>query len=217
MQSLRETIRNIILEDACASLNNKIYDAIAYMYEQGLKLEYGLYAPDFVTVRLVREAAPKTVGYVEATRDDEGSHGGPCHGAYVVGAANLKPKYRQEGLGALMYDIALELVGDDGLAADRSSVSHDAIRNWKYFKRSTDYEKKPLDDKKGTYTPDDSEDDCDAGSYFEHGGSLFANENPVPKEYFQEHPLNNVYIKKDKTQPTLKCIEQNGLVGKKYR
>jgi len=216
MKYLRRTIRRILQEEACASLNDKIYGAIELMYQEGLKLEYGLYAPDFVTVRVVREQAPTTVGYVEGTRDDEGSHGGPCLGAYVIGAANIIPKYRGQGLGALMYDIALELVGDDGLAADRNSVSHDAIRNWKYFKKSPDYEKKPLDDKKGTYTPDNSEDDCDAGSYFEHGGSLFANENPVPKEYFQKHPLNNVYIKKDFTQPTLECLKANGLIGKKY-
>ena len=216
MKLLRETIRKLIQEDACASLNDKIYGAIEYMYEEGLKLEYGLYAPDFFTIRLVRDEAPKTVGYLEGTKNDEGSHGGPCHGAYVVGASNLKPKYRSIGLGALMYDLALELVGDDGIAADRNSVSHDALRNWKYFNGSSDYEKKPLDDNKGTYTPDNTEDDCDAGSYFEHGGSLFANENPVPQKYFQKHPLNQVVIKKDKTKPTFRCIEENGLIAKKY-
>jgi len=215
METLRRTIRRIIQEEACATLNDKIYGALEYMMEQGLKLEYGLYAPDFFTVRLVRNQAPKTIGYVEGTKDVQ-THGGKCHNAYVVGAANVKPIHRGVGLGALMYDIALEIVGEDGMAADRSSVSHDAIRNWNYFKRSSDYEKKPLDDKKGTYTPDNTEDDCDAGSYFEHGGSLFANENPVPKEYFQKHPLNQVVVKKDKTKPTLTCIEKNGLLGKKY-
>ena len=185
--------------------------------DEGLKLEYGLYAPDFVTVRLVRNSAPKTVGYVEATRDDEGSHGGPCHGAYVVGAANLKPSYRDVGLGALMYDIALELVGDDGLAADRSSVSDDAIRNWRYFHRSNDYEKKALDNKLGSYT-DNPADDCDGESYKEHDPMMSVDEETgIPsQEEYQYHPLNNVYIKKDRSQPTLECMKANDMIGKKY-
>ena len=218
MRLLRNTIRRLIQEEACASLNDKIYRGIEYMYSQGMKLEYGLYAPDFVSVRLIQVTSMKdeTVGFLEATKDVQ-THGGECGGAYVVGMAKiLQPIHKKAGLGALLYDVALELVGEDGLAADRNSVSHDAIRNWKYFKKSSDYEKKPLDDKKGTYTPDDKKDDCDAGSYFEHGGSLFANEDPVPREYFQKHPLNQVVIKKDKTKPTLRCIEANDLIGKKY-
>ena len=216
MKLLRETIRRIIQEEACAALNDTIYSALEYMMQEGMKLEYGLYEPDFFTVRIVRNEAPKTVGYLEGTKDVQ-AHGGQCHEAYVVGAANLKPKYRDIGLGALMYDIALELVGENGLAADRFSVSDDAVRNWRYFHQSNNYIKKPLDNQFGSYT-DDPVDDCDGESYKDHDPIMPVDpETGIPsQEEYQYHPLNNVYIKKDRSQPTLECMKANDMIGKKY-
>lgn len=205
MKLLREMIQSLIKEEACASLNDKIHAGIEYMFENGIVLEYDLFAPDFVTVRLKNHLDGETIGFLEATKDVQ-THGGECHGAYVVGMAKIiQPIHRKAGLGALLYDVALEIVGKDGLVADRNSVSHDAFRNWKYFKKSTDYIKKPLDNEKGEYTPGIPEDDCAGGSYFEHGGSMFIGDG----EYFQKHPLNQAVVKKDQSKPTLKCIEAN--------
>ena len=199
----------------CIRDSHKIYDALEYAMEQGMSLEYGLY-PDFVTVRLTQVLKNnELVGFVEGTKDVQ-SHGGKCHGAYVVGMARIyKPEHRDVGLGALLYDIALELAGDDGLAADRFSVSDDAIRNWRYFHRSSDYIKKPLDNSQGSYT-DDPIDDCDGQSYKDHDPIMPDDpKTGIPtKEEYQYHSLNNVYIKKDKSKPTLECMKANDMIHK---
>lgn len=215
MSLLRETIRKLIQEEACETLNDKIYDALEYAMEEGMALEYGLY-PDFVTVRLIQPLNDnELIGFVEGTKDVQ-AHGGKCHDAYVIGMARIyNPRHKDVGLGALLYDIALELVGDDGLAADRFSVSDDAIRNWRYFHRSSDYIKKPLDNKQGSYT-EDTIDDCDGESHKEHDPMIPVDpKTGIPtKEEYQYHPLNNVYIKKDKSKPTLECMEANDMIWK---
>jgi len=101
------------------------------------------------------------------------------------------------------------MVGDIGLIADRASVSHKAFRNWKYFMKSTDYIKKPLDNGKGEFTPDIVDDNCSSGSYYEHGGSMFIGDG----KYFRRHPLNQLIVKKDKSLSTLLCLDENGLIS----
>ena len=153
----------------------------------------------------------KTKGILKADKSDP-EYSGPCLGGYIVQWAKVEPEYRGTGLGALIYDVALELLGGIGLMADRNSVSDDAIRNWNYFKKSPDYVKRPLDDIEGSYTPDNTLDDCSSGAYFEHGGSFFPNHSPIPEDYFRKHPLNQVITKEDQTQPTIKCLQGLGRI-----
>ena len=214
MNLLRETIRRIIQESACASLNNKLSQAIAHMQESGITLEFEKY-PDEITVRLRRKEAPNVVGYIETNKAHPNWHGGLCHNAYIVGNARVRPFVRGIGIGALLYDVLLELAGDDGVAADRSSVSEDAMRNWNYFYNSNEYTKKPLDTKDGEYT-DEYIDDCDGTAYLEHYEENFDTWDPLtgrpPKEEYQAMPINNVCIKNDKSMPTLKCLDEHGLL-----
>ena len=207
---LERTLRGILLEDSCASLNSKLQGAIDQMIEHDLSVEYQQW-PDRIIVRLIRPEAPIVVGTLRADKDPEWL--GACNDGFVVGNARVRPQYRGTGVGALMYDVMLELAGDDGVTADRTSVSDDAIRIWRYFFSSNDYAKKPLDDKKGTHTPDDPSDDCEASSYEDHDPHVFS----WSKEDFQSHPINNMYVKKDKSLSTYKCLSDIGRIKEKER
>ena len=210
MKLLRETIRRLILEsDACLQLNNVLQGAIDKMDEHDLEIVHSL-GHNKLRMTIKEKTSGKTKGILKADKPDVDE--GKCYGGYIVQWAKVEPALRGTGLGALLYDVALELVGGIGLIADRNSVSTDALRNWKYFKKSPDYDKRPLDDKHGSYTPDNKLDDCQHGSYFEHGGSLFANSTVVPAKYFRKHPLNQVVTKGDRTQPTIKCLQGLGRI-----
>ena len=151
--------------------------------------------------RSVTEGSDK-VGILKATTDPYTLEG-ECWGGFMVEWATVSPSLRGTGLGALLYDIALELVETDGLMADRTSVTEEAVRNWNYFSRSTDYWKKPLDNIDGDYTPDKEYDDCASGSHYAHGGD---------EDNFQSHPLNQVVVKKDQSKPTHECLGQMGRI-----
>ena len=209
MKLLRTTVRRMLFEDACKAISPKLQGAVEAMIEQDLTIEWQQ-RPDQIVVRLLRPEAPIVVGILQADKDIEWL--GPCNDGFVVGNARVKPAYRESGLGALLYDILLELAGDDGATADRTSVSDDAIRIWRYFHGSDEYEKKPLDDKKGTHT-DDPSDDCEGTSYEEHKPHVFA----WSKDDFQSHPLNNVYVKKDKSLSTYRCLSDIGRIVEKER
>ena len=186
------------------------------MLENNITLDYEKH-PDEIIVRLKRTEAPNVVGYIKTNKAHPNFHGGQCHNAYIVGNARIRPFARGVGVGALLYDVLLELVGDNGAAADRFSVSADAIRNWNYFYNSSDYIKKPLDTKDGVYT-EDFTDDCDGEAYKEHYPENFDTWDSLtgqpPQEEYQSMPLNNVCIKKDKSMSTLRCLMDNNLLDR---
>lgn len=209
MKLLRETIRKLILEDACATLNNKVTQGIETLQAQGLSVSFRK-DPDYIEV-LVRKDYT-TLGQIQAMKDPDF---GPCHNAYIVKWVRTHPKIRSTGVGALLYGVCFELAGQDGVTADRMSVSEDAFRSWTYFYNSSDYIKQPLDNKDGDYT-EDPKDDCTDGSYHEHYEENFDTWDPLtgapPKEEYQAMPINNVCIKKDKSKPILRCLNENGLL-----
>lgn len=158
-------------------------------------------------IKFVSDTSYENAAYLDASTINVDL---PCHGAFIIGYTEVLPPYRHNsGFGALIYDIALELAGKKGLASDRDSVSGDkgAIRMWEYFYSSGDYDKKPFDNEDGDFTPNDPNDDCEANSYLKHGGDY-----DDDQEYFQSHPLNNVYYKKDQSQPTIACLKERGLI-----
>ena len=213
MKLLRETIRNLILESqkACNNLNAVLRGAINRMVEHDLEIMYYMYQDKF-RILIKDKASGKEVGILKVDKADR-DWDGPCLGGYIVQGAKVEPLHRGTGLGALMYDIAIELVGDFGLMADRQSVSEDAIRNWDYFYNSPDYEKRPLDNSSGEYTPDNPIDDCSARAYQEHEVE-FLHRKPS-KEEFQSMSLNNVIVKQDKSQPSYTCLHNLGRIRKK--
>jgi hypothetical protein len=84
-----------------------------------------------------------------------------CHGAWVVAFSRA-----DKGWGPMLYDIAMELAGTDGLTPDRYRVSYSAFEVWDYYlHRRPDVKRKQLDDinpPEGEFrlTPDFSDDDC---------------------------------------------------------
>lgn len=203
MKLLRETIRRLILESTCDKTNNKIFQAIEELAFHRLKVHWNKSTRGFV-IKIVGDIR-ENAAYLDASTINVDL---PCHDAFILGYAEVLPPYRDNsGFGALIYDIALELAGDKGLASDRESVSNSAVGMWEYFYSSSDYDKKPFDNEDGEFTPNDPNDDCEAESYLKHGGDYGDDQ-----EYFQSHPLNNVYYKKDQSQPTITCLKERGLI-----
>lgn len=87
---------------------------------------------------------------------------GKCLGAFEV---TMSDAGKLDGLGPLLYDIAMELSGESGIMPDRKLVSPEARRVWRhYFERRPDVESRQLDSIPGVITPLDDEDDCRQGS-----------------------------------------------------
>ena len=212
MKLLRQTIRRLILEDACGTLNDKIQQGIETLQTQGLALTYEKMS-EWIEV-LVRSSrgAGATLGQIQAVKDP---NFGPCSNAYIVQWVRTHPKIRGSGVGALLYDVCFELAGQDGVAADRNTVSDDAFRSWSYFYYSNDYTKKPLDNEDGDYT-EDPNDDCNDGAFHQHYEENFDTWDSVsgtpPKDEFQAMPINNVVIKKDTSKPILRCLDESRLL-----
>ena len=205
MKLLRETIRNLIREsqDSCGNLNDVLQGAINQMAEHDLEIvTYNTGTKMQIVLRRVGTAGSDKVGILKATTDPWTLEG-ECWGGFMVSWATVAPSMRGTGLGALLYDVALELAEGNGLMADRTSVTKEAWRNWSYFSKSNDYWKKPLDNIDGDYTPDEATDDCASGSHYEHGGN---------EDNFQSHPLNQVVVKKDQSKPTHECLRRMGRI-----
>ena len=81
----------------------------------------------------------------------------PCEGAYMISWSAAS-----DGYGPLLYDVAMEvatLVGG-GLVSDRTIVSTDAQRVWRYYlKNRSDVESSQLDNEED-YFENGVEDDC---------------------------------------------------------
>jgi hypothetical protein len=66
---------------------------------------------------------------------------GDCLGAYMISFSRA-PK----GFGPLLYDIALEYAGKNGIVPDRANVSDQALKIWNYYYNNrSDIEKKSLE------------------------------------------------------------------------
>ena len=206
MKLLRETIRRLIFESACDLVNDKIFHAIEEIVYQGLTVHSRIRSNSLaVEIYNYGPNGEILVGFLEAEKPSDSL--GNCLGAFIVTETHVEVPYRgNSGFGALLYDVALELVGEQGLAADRRNVSSDAVRIWNYFLNSPDYIKKSLDNFDGEYTPNRKEDDCEAVSFLKHGGS-----KTDSKEEFQNHALNNVIIKKNTSRNTINCLTDRGV------
>ena len=103
---------------------------------------------------------------------------GNCLGAHEVTLSEVSI----DGIGPLLYDIALELAGPAGLMSDRRMVSTHARKVWQYYQdRRPDVDHKQMDSQPGTLTPDIEEDDCNQTSA-SYGGADWR-ESPLSKVY----------------------------------
>ena len=208
MNKLRKTIRNILLEEfACASITNpNIGDGIAALERQGFHIS-SHYRPEEYD-----SGVAESIGlYVYNDNRDEiawwlgefqvtGDH---CLGAFQCTNADAQ-WLKGTGVGALLYDVACELVGKAGLSSDRNEVSDAAWKMWKYMTLNDQtYDIKGTYDWDGEQTPDDLMDDCMSISWEDHDDEW---KNPT------YNPLNQVFVKKDQSRPTIKCLIEKGLI-----
>jgi len=173
---------------------------------------------DWISVSLwkIDEAGFKArAGEVQAAPGD-GS--GPCSGAYEVLWANAEGAW---GFGPMLYDIAMELAGDEGLICDRSSVSEDAASVWEfYLNNRPDVIAKQLDDERVPFLQDpgenDPSDDCDQRifrrkeRYKNHHNAS----DPGFKDAFLDHWSTKAYVKTSGT-PILDELKAAGKVTRK--
>ncbi len=158
MRLLREYIRELLTESAKgpADLPDGVYVGIK-SFGNNTQVFYS----DAEGNRRVTIKPP--VGRVAVAKPGRSPHSaqnpGSCLGSWQVISSQVS-----DGWGPLLYDVAMEVVGDAGLMADRGSLSDDAYNVWKYYMNSRpDVVKKQLDDPDNTLTPEE-EDNCDIDS-----------------------------------------------------
>ena len=158
MRLLREYIRELLTESAKgpADLPDGVYVGIK-SFGNNTQVFYS----DAEGNR--RATIKPPVGRVAVSKPGRSPHSaqnpGSCLGSWQVISSQVS-----DGWGPLLYDVAMEVVGDAGLMADRGSLSDDAYNVWKYYMNSRpDVVKKQLDDPDNTLTPEE-EDNCDIDS-----------------------------------------------------
>lgn len=228
MKYLRRHIRNIILEaNLCNVVNDKIYSGITAMDFKGFFIEVLRADQDAIHVQLTRGTHTDQtfeagfiklakVMYQDDTPDEaiafrKKNHPGliNCNDSYIVHHSSILRLYRDrlkgEGVGAVLYDVALELAGKNGISPDRFSISEDSFKMYDYFYRNPDkYERKYLDNMGET---EPTEDDCPAESPYDY--KFYDTTETLS---LSGSPLGYTYIKKDRSKPTIKCLEQRGLI-----
>ena len=122
-----------------------------------------------------------------------------CHDAWVVAFSQAT-----QGWGPMLYDIAMELAGTDGLTPDRYRVSYAAFEVWSYYlQRRPDVTRKQLDDidppaDVSRLTPNYPDDDCVQVSTRKVDSSTPWEKSALSKVYYK--PNND----------TIKALEKRG-------
>ena len=208
MRTLRETVRSILLEEfACASITNpNIGGGIRELERLGLHIvsdwrpeEYDSGAAGYITLTVYDDLGDEKAYWLGNYRVT----GEPCLDAFQCSQSNSQ-NLRGTGVGALLYDVACELTGEKGVSSDRSEVSDSAWKMWKYMTLNDQiYDIKGSYDYDGQQTPNDPSDDCSSISWQQHTEDW---RNP------NNHPLNHVFVKKDRSRPTIRCLASRGLI-----
>jgi hypothetical protein len=162
MKQLRQYIRQILLTEAAKQPEDLTDGHTITFHDDGdgwiaFSLEW----------RPSPKGSPIETGKVVIAQNP--ARNGPCLNAWEVIGAEAR-----HGFGPILYDVAMEYAGADGLMADRRSVSSDAMRIWNFYLNSrSDVKPKQLDVNrptrfKGVITPNDESDDCQQDKYFNH-------------------------------------------------
>lgn len=195
MKHLRQYIRKTILTEAMkmpADLTENMYVLIE---ENG--------AGDYFEVTIndanPAKSYPRSGILAELMVGKAEDHNGlNCDGAWVIIGSEA-----EQGYGPLVYDIAMEYVGNDGLMCDRTDVSFEAADVWDFYLSSRpdvkavqlDFHEKPF------LTPDNMKDDCD-GQYTlaRHVDRNMATgfdpaDNPYHRHQWIDHWSTKKYVK----------------------
>jgi len=142
-------------------------------------------------------------------RWQEGNHWGEgnCDGAWSVEDAGVVEAV--SGLGPLLYDLAMEFAGKDGIMSDRHITSEPARKVWyHYLEARNDVEEVLLDYRDEPWiTPKDPSDDCSQRQY---DGSKSSKK--IDKVTYANHFATNKFRKKPLHTKTIKSLYDMGLL-----
>ena len=205
MRLTSKKLHNLILEVYCEEANYKINQGLEVVENNDFIFEIES-EPDKIKVYILNRNKNFLVGELHATKNDYNED--PC---FIVTWTNIDRGYRNSGLGALIYDVATELVveHDSYLACDRNMVSDEARSQWNYYASSNDYEQFQLDTYSNLVTSTDS-DNTEQSIFFD---TLDLSPSEIDKleksgemkPVFLESPFTKGYRKKSIT--TLPCLE----------
>ena len=180
--TLRQLIRESLLAESMVTPQASLDMGIKFMINR-----------DTDSLEVVAVQDENYVGELTASRN-----GLPCSGAWSVTWAQSDI----DGLGPLMYDLLMDAISPDPLAADRNEVSPDAWRVWSYYLKSRpDIEAVQLDDPQDTITPE-KDDNC-----WQVSANLWSKEEGGR---WQDSPLSKAYRRKDGRTPTLNTLWRLG-------
>ena len=206
MRILRQTIKRILLEEVCAGATSKIQKGLDKIEELNLYVEVTIYSNGYdINLREVWGS-----GFRRIVGQYEVGTSRLCP-AYITMWTDVNPRFQNTGIGAVLYDVAVEVATKLGgyLACDRGTVSIDAKPMWRYYNASDDYEAFQMDTRDGDYTPDDPSDDCKQ-TIFHRDTKIPLNSEPdAYKEEFMASPFTKAYRKKIIT--TIDCL------GERYK
>ena len=196
MSLLREYIRELLTEGAKgpADLPEDAYvvirrksgvDEVYYAFEDGS----------------IRHDAGPPDGLVSFARTSGRGAWGHClRTSVMVGAM------ASSGWGPLLYDVAIEVAGARGLAADRESLSQDAYDVWFYYMNSRpDVQKIQLDSLDNELTPDDA-DNCTTKVAREFDDAFDFYRDDEKKKALIDSPVMKVYTKEPTTIEKLESM-----------
>jgi hypothetical protein len=148
-------------------------------------------------------------------RDDAGAPWGFVHVAHIttncLGANEVIGSSAAHGWGPLLYDIAMEVSGDQGLMADRESLSDDAYNVWQVYMSRGDVQKKQLDTLDNELTPDEA-DNCGTDTARDHDDAFDDYRSDMKKKALANSPVMKVYTK---GQTTIGELESMGRLIRK--
>lgn len=206
MKLLRETIKKLILTEAiCDGASAKIQQGLDEIERRDLQIEVVISKPSAVIYKVKLIDGYKLVGIYEAELAED-----MCP-SYLTVWTNVDDELKGTGIGAVLYDVAIEVATKLGkhLTCDRISVTDDAKSMWRYYAASDDYEAFQMDTKNGDYTPDDKSDDCKQFIFHNDTNIDFHAPPQGYKDLFMASPFTKAYRKKRIT--TIPCL------GDRYR
>ena len=193
MRLLREYIRELLTEAAKgpADLPDGVYVRVRDGASANFRVFYSYGSGEAIDLD-----ATLPGGYVDVHGPSFRTSDAPCLNAWNVGGAHAT-----HGWGPMLYDVAMERVGDRGLMADRDSLSADAFAVWEKYMERGDVQKKQLDDEENTLTPEE-EDNCTTDTAHQRQDFL----GWESREFYRASPVMKVYTKGPTTIEKLEAI-----------
>lgn len=216
MKLIMESWKNFLLAEAAKNIDDVLADPNIFLYMlEGTDSDFQTPKAYFRLYKIDENGKSTNLAKIRIRKRPEN-----CLGGWeVILSIAFVDKW-----GPLIYDIAMEYTGKDGLMADRDIVSEEAYDVWQYYlENRSDVKSKQLDwEDKPFITPDNEHDDCEQNSYIDdHFRKLyryvnFAPDEEIEHEYaYEASPITHVYVKNG--SPTLDALRKNKRIIRKSR